>query len=205
MDMIGRLDQKNGITVSGTGTSPRWETLLKNLSTPELPIKTDSSGTGPSDHTSFYLKNIPVLHFFTGSHSDYHKPTDDADKVNYSGEVKVLDVVVKVIEAVDRDPKLIFLPTKSKSMGGARSFKVTMGVMPSYSSDEAGLKIDGVSDGKPAQKAGLLTGDLIIQMGDLKIGNIEDYMGALGKFEKGQTIDVVVKRKGETLTLPVTF
>jgi hypothetical protein len=205
MDMIGRLDQKNGITVSGTGTSPGWETLLKNLSTPELPIKTDSSGTGPSDHTSFYLKNIPVLHFFTGSHSDYHKPTDDADKVNYSGEVKVLDVVVKVIEAVDRDPKLIFLPTKSKSMGGARSFKVTMGVMPSYSSDEAGLKIDGVSDGKPAQKAGLLTGDLIIQMGDLKIGNIEDYMGALGKFEKGQTVGVVVKRKGETLTLPVTF
>ena len=91
-------------------------------------------------------------------------------------------------------------------MGGTRSsFKVTMGVMPSYSSTEEGLKIDGVSDGKAAAKAGLKTGDVIIQMGDLKIKNIEDYMGALGKFEKGQTIDVVVKRNGETVTLPVTF
>ncbi len=205
MDMVGRLDPKNGVTVSGSGTSPGWETLLKKLSTTEVPIKTDSSGTGPSDHTSFYLKNIPVLHFFTGSHSDYHKPSDDSEKINYDGEVKVLEVIIKLIEAVDKDPKLAFLTTKSKSMGGARSFKVTMGVMPSYSSTEEGLKVDGVSDGKPAQKAGLLTGDLIVQMGEIKIKNIEDYMGALGKFEKGQTINVVVKRKGETFTLPVTF
>ncbi|HWA34118.1 MAG TPA: M28 family peptidase, partial [Cyclobacteriaceae bacterium] len=205
MDMVGRLDAKNGLTVSGSGTSPGWETLLRKLSTAEVPIKTDSSGTGPSDHTSFYLKNIPVLHFFTGSHSDYHKPSDDADKLNYDGEKKVLEVIIKLIEAVDKDPKLAFLTTKSKSMSGARSFKVTMGVMPSYSSSEEGLKIDGVSDGKPAQKAGLLTGDLIVQMGDIKIKNIEDYMGALGKFEKGQTINVIVKRKDETLTLPVTF
>jgi hypothetical protein len=205
MDMVGRLDPKNGLTVSGSGTSPGWETLLKKLSTPEIPIKTDSSGTGPSDHTSFYLKNIPVLHFFTGSHGDYHKPSDDAEKINYEGESKVLEIIVKLIEAVDKDPKLAFLTTKSKSMSGARSFKVTMGVMPSYSSTEEGLKIDGVSDGKAAQKAGLLAGDLIVQMGDIKIKNIEDYMGALGKFEKGQTINVIVKRKDENITLPVTF
>ncbi len=205
MDMIGRLDTKNGVTVSGSGTSPAWETLLKRLSSTEVPIKTDSSGTGPSDHTSFYLKNVPVLHFFTGSHSDYHKPSDDWEKINYEGEAKVLEVIIKLIETVDKDPKLAFLSTKSKSMSGARSFKVTMGVMPSYSSTEEGLKIDGVSDGKPAQKAGLLAGDLIVQMGDIKIKNIEDYMGALGKFEKDQTINVVVKRKGETVTLPVTF
>ena len=206
MDMIGRLDQKNGITVSGSGTAPGWENLLKKLSTTEVPIKTDSSGTGPSDHTSFYLKNMPVLHFFTGSHPDYHKPSDDWDKINYEGEAKVLETIIKLIESVDKEPKLAFLTTKSKSMGGTRSsFKVTMGVMPSYSSTEEGLKIDGVSDGKAAAKAGLKTGDVIIQMGDLKIKNIEDYMGALGKFEKGQTIDVVVKRNGETVTLPVTF
>jgi hypothetical protein len=205
MDMIGRLDPKNGVTVSGSGTSPGWETLLKKLSTREVPITTDSSGTGPSDHTSFYLKNIPVLHFFTGSHSDYHKPSDDWDKINYPGEAKVLDVIIKLIETVDKDPKLAFLTTKSKSMSGTRSFKVTLGVMPSYSSDVEGLKIDGVSDGKPAQKAGLLTGDVIVQMGDIKIGNIEEYMGALGKFEKGQTINVIVRRNGETVTLPVTF
>ncbi len=206
MDMIGRLDQKNGITVSGSGTAPGWETLLKKLSTTEVPITTDSSGTGPSDHTSFYLKNIPVLHFFTGSHSDYHKPSDDWDKINYEGEAKVLETIIKLIESVDKEPKLAFLTTKSKSMGGTRSsFKVTMGIMPSYSSNEEGLKVDGVSDGKPAAKAGIQAGDVIVQMGDLKVKNIEDYMGALGKFDKGQTINIVVKRKGETITLPVTF
>src|SRR5207253_2346157 len=122
----------------------------------------------------------------------------DWDKINYPGEAKVLDVIIKLIETVDKDPKLAFLTTKSKSMSGTRSFKVTLGVMPSYSSDVEGLKIDGVSDGKPAQKAGLLTGDVIVQMGDIKIGNIEEYMGALGKFEKGQTINVIVRRNGET-------
>ncbi|MBY0435183.1 MAG: M20/M25/M40 family metallo-hydrolase, partial [Cyclobacteriaceae bacterium] len=162
MDMIGRLDTKNGLAVSGSGTSSVWETLLKKLSTTEVPIKTDSSGMGPSDHTSFYLKNIPVLHFFTGSHSDYHKPSDDFEKINYDGEAKVLAIIIKVIEALDSEPKLAFLTTKNKSMGSSRAFKVTLGVMPSYTSDEVGLKVDGVSDGKPAQKAGLLTGDLII-------------------------------------------
>ena len=205
LDMVGRLDSKNGLSVSGSGTSPQWEPLLKKLSTDEVPIKMDSSGTGPSDHTSFYLKNIPVLHFFTGSHSDYHKPSDDWDKINYAGEVKVLEVIIQVIEAVDGDPKLAFLTTKSKSMGAARSFKVTMGVMPSYTSDEAGLKVDGVSDGKPAQKAGIQTGDLIIQIGEYPIKDIQAYMESLGKFEKGQTVPVMVKRGTETITLQVTF
>ena len=203
--MIGRLDQKNGISVSGSGTSPGWETLLKQLSTAELPIKTDSSGTGPSDHTSFYLKNMPVLHFFTGSHSDYHKPSDDVDKINAEGEQKVLLVIIKLIEAVDAERKLAFLTTKSKSMGGTRSFKVTLGIMPSYSSNEVGLKVDGVSEGKPAQKAGILTGDLIIQIGDYPIKDIQMYMEALGKFEKGQAVPVKVKRNGEEVSLNVVF
>lgn len=119
--------------------------------------------------------------------------------------MKVLEVIIQVIEAVDGDPKLAFLTTKSKSMGAARSFKVTMGVMPSYTSDEAGLKVDGVSDGKPAQKAGIQTGDLIIQIGEYPIKDIQAYMESLGKFEKGQTVPVVVKRGTETITLQVTF
>ena len=205
LDMIGRLDTKNALSVSGSGTSPLWETLLRKLSTEEVPIKTDSSGTGPSDHTSFYLKNMPVLHFFTGSHSDYHKPSDDAEKVNYEGEAKVLKIIIKLIEAVDQEPKLAFLTTKNKSMGGSRAFKVTLGVMPSYTADEAGLKVDGVSEGKPAQKAGILTGDLIIQIGDYPIKDIQAYMDVLGKFEKGQTVPVKVKRKDETMTLTLTF
>lgn len=205
MDMIGRFDAKNGLHVSGSGTSAVWESILRKLSTPEVPIKTDSSGMGPSDHTSFYLKNIPALHFFTGSHGDYHKPTDDWEKINYDGEVKVLNVIIKLIEAVDDEPKLTFLTTKNKSMGSARTFKVTLGVMPSYTSSEAGLKVDGVSDGKPASKAGILTGDLIIRIGEYPIKDIQAYMEALGKFEKGQTVPVKVKRGGEEMTVSLTF
>jgi len=206
MDMIGRLNPTTkSISVSGSGTSPVWETTLKNMTGTQLTIKTDSAGVGPSDHTSFYLKNIPVLHFFTGSHSDYHKPSDDWDKINYAGEKEVLDLIIAVIEKLDSEPQLAFLPTKNKSMSSSRSFKVTMGVMPSYTSDVAGLLVDGATDGKPAQKAGIQTGDIITRIGDYEIKDIQTYMDALGKFEKGQTVPVKIKRKSEELTLTVTF
>jgi hypothetical protein len=206
MDMIGRLDpQTKMLMVHGTGTSPVWEPLVKKLESENVKIKTDSSGTGPSDHTSFYLKDIPVLHFFTGSHGDYHKPTDDWEKINYKGEADVLTVIAKLILELNVEPKLAFLKTKTKQTGTRSAFKVTMGVMPSYSSEVEGLKVDGVTDGKPAQKAGIQTGDVIIQMGDLVIKDIQNYMEALGKFEKGQTIPVKVKRGEETITVNVTF
>lgn len=206
MDMIGRLDpQTKTVIVHGTGTSPVWETLLKKLENENLKIKTDSSGTGPSDHTSFYLKDVPVLHFFTGSHSDYHKPSDDWEKINLAGEAEVLKAIAKLSMELNDVPKLAFLKTKSKSMAGRSSFKVTMGIMPSYASDVEGLKVDGVSDGKPAQKGGIQTGDVIIQLGEYQIKEIQNYMDALGKFEKGQTIPVKVKRGSETVNLNVTF
>ena len=206
LDMIGRLDPvTKALAVSGTGTSAVWENEIKKLSTDDLKIKTDSAGVGPSDHTSFYLKNIPVLHFFTGSHSDYHKPSDDWQKINFAGEKAVLQFIIKLVEDLDSTPKLTFLATKNKSMGSARSFKVTMGIMPSYTSSDEGLKVDGVSDGKPAQKAGILTGDLIVQIGELPIKDIQAYMEALGKFDKGQTVPVKVKRNKEVVTVMLTF
>lgn len=206
MDMIGRLNpESKSLAISGTGTSPVWEPLLKSLSNEELKIKTDSSGIGPSDHSSFNLKNIPALHFFTGSHSDYHKPSDDADKINYEGEAEVLKLIVKVIEKLDSQPKLAFLTTKNKSLSSSRSFKVTLGIMPSYTSEVEGLLVDGVTDGKPAQKAGILTGDVITQIGDHPIKDIQQYMEILGKYEKGQSAPVKVKRKAEELTFIVTF
>lgn len=206
MDMIGRLNpDTKALSVSGSGTSPVWEPLLKELSSTNVIIKTDSAGIGPSDHTSFYLKNIPVLHFFTGSHSDYHKPSDDWDKINYGGEKDVLEVIVKVVEKLDNQPRLAFLPTKNKSMSSARSFKVTMGVMPSYTSDAAGLLVDGVTDGRPAQKAGIVAGDIITQIGDFPIKDMQSYMDALGKFEKGQQVPVKILRNKEEKTIQVTF
>jgi Peptidase family M28/PDZ domain len=205
LDMIGRLDPTQGIAISGTGTSSVWEDFLKRNSEADLKIRTDSSGMGPSDHSSFYLKNIPVLHFFTGPHGDYHKPSDDWDKINYKGEVEILNFIIALIESLDSQPKLTFLPTKNKSLGSARDFKVTMGIMPSYTSSEEGLRIDGVSEGKPAQRAGLKSGDVILQVGELKIKNIQDYMDALGKFEKGQTVIVRIKRRSEIVSLPLKF
>lgn len=205
MDMIGRLNPTTrSITVSGSGTSPVWENTIKSIPT-TLKVSTDSSGIGPSDHSSFYLKNIPALHFFTGSHSDYHKPSDDWEKINYTGEKEVLELIVTLVEKLDAEPKLAFLATRNKSMSSARSFKVTMGVMPSYTSDVPGLLVDGATEGKPAHKAGIQTGDIITKIGDYEIKDIQTYMDALGKFEKGQTVPVMVKRKGEELTLNVTF
>ncbi|MCK6617230.1 MAG: M20/M25/M40 family metallo-hydrolase [Cyclobacteriaceae bacterium] len=206
MDMVGRLNpETKTVVVNGSGTSPVWEPLLKSQATEQLKIKTDSSGIGPSDHTSFYLKDIPVLHFFTGSHADYHKPSDDWEKINYDGAVAVLNLIRQVIEKLDGEPKLQFLKTKSNAMAVRSPFKVTLGVMPSYSSDEPGLKVDGVTEGRPAQKAGIKTGDLIIEMGEYPIKDVQSYMEALGKFEKGQTIPVKVKRGGEVLTFQITF
>lgn len=206
MDMIGRLDpQSKNLIVNGTGTSPGWEPLLKSLAGEQFKITTDSSGIGPSDHTSFYLKNIPVLHFFTGSHSDYHKPGDDWDKINYEGEAAVLNLIEKIITSTDDQPKLAFLPTKSKPQSGRASFKVTMGIMPSYASEGEGVRVDGVTEGKPAQKAGIQQGDVILQLGDFETKDIQKYMEALGKFEKGQTVNAKVKRGTEVISVPVTF
>lgn len=206
LDMIGRLDAKTRLLiVNGTGTSPVWEPLLRRLNANSFLIKTDSSGTGPSDHTSFYLKDIPVLHFFTGSHSDYHKPSDDWEKVNTQGEAEVVAFIVKIIENLDTEPKIAFLKTKSKAQAGRSSFKVTLGIMPSYSGGGDGLKVDGVTDEKAAHKAGILTGDVIIQLGDYTINDIYGYMEALNRFQKGQTVPVRIKRGEEVITVQVTF
>lgn len=204
MDMIGRLnDSTNKLIIYGVGTSPVWVPIIDTLKS-SLSIKKDSAGIGPSDQTSFYLKNIPVLHFFTGQHSDYHKPSDDAEKINYKGEVKVLEYIIRVVANTESMDKLAFLKTKNPDTGKG-GFKVTMGIMPDYTFEGKGLKVDGVSDGKPASKAGVQKGDLIIQLGEFPINNVQDYMKALGNFKKGETTVVRVMREGKEVSLNVTF
>ncbi len=205
MDMIGRFnDTTNKLLIYGTGTSPVFEPLLKSANTFGFELMLDSSGVGPSDQTSFYLKNIPVLHFFTGQHSDYHKPTDDADKINYPGEVRVLSYMAKLIDSLTQKPDLEFNKTRNKQ-DTRSSFKVTLGVMPDYAHSGEGLRVDGVTDGKPAAVAGLKQGDIIIKLGDIMVSDIYIYMEALGKFQKGATTNVTFKRGDQTLTVPVTF
>jgi hypothetical protein len=202
MDMIGRLNPENKLIVYGVGTSPVWVPLIDSLKPEKLSIKKDSAGIGPSDHASFYLKDIPVLAFFTGQHKDYHKPGDDADKINYAGEVKVLDYVISVIEKTYPYPKLQFLKTRNPDTGTS-SFKVTMGVMPDYTFDGGGMRIDGVTDGKPAFKAGVLKGDVVKKFGGDEVKDVMSYMKALNKHNKGDVVEVEVLRGNEVKVLKV--
>jgi hypothetical protein len=204
LDMVGRLnDSTRKLVVYGVGTSPVFVPILDSLKS-EFVILKDSSGVGPSDQTSFYLKDIPVLHFFTGQHSDYHKPSDDADKVNYEGESKVLSYIVRVIESTYPHGKLSFQKTKNRD-GGKASFKVTLGVMPDYTFEGPGMRIDGVTDGRPAANAGMQRGDVIVRMGEMDVQDIHAYMKALSTYKKGDSAEVTVKRGQELKKMQVTF
>ena len=205
MDMVGRLnDSTHGFTIGGYGTSPVWGEELSSTD-PYFKINFDSSGTGPSDHTSFYRKDIPVLFFFTGAHSDYHKPSDDADKINYTGELMLLKYIYGVIEKTNDNGKLAFTKTREAQQMGKRSFSVSMGIMPDYTFSGIGVRADGISEGKPAEKAGLKTGDVIIQIGNYKIPDVQGYMQTLGKFKKGDATKVTVKRGAEEKVFDIVF
>jgi len=205
MDMVGRLnDSTHGITIGGYGTSPVWGQELSNTDK-YLKINFDSSGTGPSDHTSFYRKDIPVLFFFTGAHSDYHKPSDDADKINYTGELQVVKYIYSVIDITNSKGKLAFTKTREAQAQGKRSFNVSLGIMPDYTYSGAGVRADGVSEGKLAQKVGIKAGDVIMQIGDFKITDVQGYMQVLGKFNKGDATKVKVKRGSEEMVFDVVF
>jgi len=204
MDMIGRLnDSTNKLMVYGVGTSPAFELVFKDKNG-GFNLVFDSSGIGPSDQTSFYLKNIPVLHFFTGQHSDYHKSTDDAEKLNYKGEVKVLEYILDLNEVMISLPEMTFTPTRNKEETKV-SFKVTLGIMPDYTYEGEGIRVDATTEGKPAHTAGIKAGDIILQLGEHTTNGMPQYMKALSAFSKGETTDVIVKRGQEKITLKVTF
>lgn len=207
MDMVGRLnDSTNTLTLGGYGTSPTWSEILQLDKKMPFTIKVDSSGTGPSDHTSFYRKDIPVLFFFTGLHPDYHRPTDDYDKINFAGELKIVDYINKIIEHLSKEnTRLAFTKTRETQTSTSARFGVTLGIMPDYAFSGSGVRCDGVSDGKPAQKAGLKLGDVIIQLGDHTISSLETYMQALGKFKKGDRTKVKYKRGNDILEGDVQF
>jgi len=204
MDMVGRLnDSTHALTLGGVGTSPAWYELLKEPNE-HFRIIVDSSGIGPSDHTSFYLENIPVLFFFTGTHKDYHKPSDDADKINYEGDVQVINYVDDILKDMDHKPRPAFTPTKQSTLGKV-NFKVTLGIMPDYSFQEGGVRIDGVSEGRPAKNAGMKEGDIIIQLGAVKVQGMQSYMEALSKLAPGDKTNAIIMRDGKQLTVPVEF
>ncbi len=204
MDMVGRLDTNNRLAIYGIGTSPLFKPILDSCNTFGFQSKFDSSGVGPSDHTSFYLEDVPVLHFFTGQHKDYHKPTDDTEFINFEGIEKVANYIEKVIVSLNTYDAIPFTKTKEKSEK-ARAFKVTLGVIPDYLFDGNGMRIDGVKEDRPASKAGIIKGDIVVKMGEFEVKSMKDYMNCLSKFEKESTHKVVVLRENEQLEMDVTF
>lgn len=206
MDMIGRLDENNGLTVGGIGTSPSWGPVfsnLKNLS--GFTIKYDSSGTGPSDHTSFYRKDMPVLFFFTGLHNDYHKVTDDADKINYAGQTRIVKLIMELLNTTPGIAKLAFTPTVERQTTTTARFSVGLGIMPDYTFSGTGIRADGISKGRAAEKAGLQAGDILLKIGDFDTSSLEAYMQALSKFKKGDKTTVTYKRGEESFEAEVEF
>ena len=208
LDMVGRLDSTTkAITVGGTGTAVGLSDLVQQFSEGEdLNVKLSSEGYGPSDHTSFYVENIPVLFFFTGVHEDYHTPEDDVEKINLSGEKLVAEFVHDlIIEAANVPESLVYQEAGPKEQpSGRRRFKVTLGIMPDYASEGGeGLRVDGVINNKPAKRAGMEKGDVIVAMDGKPVKNIYDYMYRLEECKPGQRINVDVLRNGKKITLVV--
>jgi aminopeptidase YwaD len=227
MDMVGRLrDQK--LSIGGIGTASDWKDLINAKNTALVPssaflannkgekiddpprespvfaLQLNEDGFGPSDHSSFYGKQIPVLFFFTGSHEDYHKPTDTADKINYEGEGRIISYISDIIKSVDQNPvKPSYTVAKSSSMGRS-TFNVSLGTVPNYAEgNNDGLLLDGVRDGSPAAKAGIKPGDKIVMLAGKDIRNISDYTYVLGELKAGEEYEIVVMRGAEKITMKI--
>jgi len=209
MDMIGRLNPTtNSIIVGGTGTSAEADSLLKILEVGR-PFKTTHStdGYGPSDHASFYSENIPVFYFTTGAHDEYHTPADDADKINYSGQISVLEMVYDLSKILANSPRLAFREAGSKQAARyGRNMKVTLGIVPDMvSNDNNGLRVDGVRKGGPAERSGIVKGDRVIAIEGQPVSNIYDYMARLGKLKPGQVATVEIIRDEKKQLVIVQF
>ncbi|MTI86556.1 MAG: M28 family peptidase [Balneolaceae bacterium] len=201
MDMIGRMNNQQ-LMIFGTGTTAQWETILQQTNQDSLSLDLVKEGTGASDHTSFYYKNIPVLHYFTDTHADYHRPSDDTDYINAEGEVLALKHLARVIQQLDSIDKadFAFVEAPGKQQQSMSLEGPTLGVLPDYGYDGKGMKITGVTENRPAQKAGLQAGDIIIKIAGEDLADIYAYMEALNKLKKGQKTTITILRKDKELT-----
>ena len=204
-DMIGRLDSAKTLTIGGTGTTAISEEIINRYATKyNFNIQMSKEGSGPSDHAAFYVKNIPVLFFFTGIHDDYHTPADDVEKINFDGEKSVAELGYSIAEDfanMEVAPKFIMVDVPS-SKSSRRKLKVTFGIIPNYAGgDERGMRIDGVRTGGPAQMGGMQKGDVIVAIDGKKVANIYDYMARLGRLKKGERCNVDVFRGDKKVVL----
>jgi hypothetical protein len=192
-------------TTTNLGEIPAVFPTNGRIITKTFDLTLQEDGYGPSDHSSFYSKHIPVLFFWTGTHNDYHKPSDTFDKINYEGELRVLSLVARIIRDLDNaDKRLTYTVAKSDpQQGRSTGFRVYLGTIPNYSDSNDGLLLDGVRDDSPAAKAGLKAGDRVVKIGTREIKNVYDYTYALGEMKAGEEYVIEVMRAGEKLSLKI--
>ena len=209
LDMVGRLNQEHHLEINGTGTFTGAENILKSVPNPDsLRFSMIPGGFGPSDHTAFYGNNIPVLYFSTGVHYDYHTPTDKIEKINFSGMEKVHDYILHVVQSIMDNPTAPeYQKVDNETSVQAPSFTVTLGIIPDFNNlyEGDGMRADFVTAGKPADKAGMKNGDIILQIGDKAVHNIQSYMECLAALRAGETVSVLIKRGEEILNLIVNL
>jgi hypothetical protein len=208
LDMVGRLNEQNNLQIFGVGTAAGLKDLVyAKTDTSIIKLTLSDEGYGPSDHSSFYGKNIPVLFYFTGAHLDYHTPADTYDKINYDGMVRISSLIFNVAETLaSTDNKLQF-----KEAGPAKSDRpyrrtkgVTLGIMPDFAGVvKNGLRADFVTPGKPAALGGMQKGDIITFINGKPVNNIQDYMFRMAQLKHGQTISVEVLRKDKKVVLVI--
>ena len=206
--MVGRLNEDNKLSVSGIGSAKIFKQIINsnnnNFNLVEFG-SSSTSGFGTSDHASFYFEDIPVLSFFTGQHEDYHKPSDDYDKINFKGIELISDYIEDIIESLDSMEKLVFIKAEETDNTTPR-FKVGLGVMPDYLYNEGGMKISAItSNEKPAGKAGLQKNDIVVKMGEINVIDMMSYMKALSTFNVGDTTTIQIKREGQIIDFIVKF
>jgi hypothetical protein len=216
-DMVGRLNARSELTMIGTGTSPGIDTLVDVLGkSAGLAIKKVAGmtdGFGGSDHQPFYGKHIPVLFAFTGLHLDYHRPSDDSDRINFPGMARIADylelITLDLLRRPERPPYVAVNEPRAHSRPVASATGrpiASLGVMPDYGHDaNDGLSLGGVREGGPAAQAGLKEGDLVVKLGGQSISTIYDYMESMNKHKPGDKVEVVVKRGGKDVTFQVTL
>lgn len=234
LDMVGRLkddkltiggigtasewkelvNSKNSLTVSTpNGDQPISQLVINSAQTgkpeivrnyPNFTLQLSEDGFGPSDHSSFYGKKIPVLFFFTGTHNDYHKPSDTAEKINYDGLLSIVNYVQSIAKAVDQNPqKPTYTVAKTTMQGGRTGFNISLGTIPNYGDATDGMLIDGVRDGSPAAKAGVKAGDKVVKLAGRDIRNVMDYTDTLVDMRADTEYEIVVMRNSEKLTLKI--
>lgn len=230
LDMVGRLSN-NKLTIGGIGTASEWRSLVESenlddgsASSPPKPdgylgppirvqdvkqkftLALSDDGFGPSDHSSFYGKQIPVLFFFTGTHLDYHKPSDTAEKINHAGLRQIVDYVASIAKITDQNAQRpTYTVAKSATPTATRmGFSVSLGTIPTYADSTDGMLLDGVRENSPASRAGLKAGDKMIKLAGKDVKNVYDYTAILGEMKPDVEYEVVIIRGSETLTLKIT-